>query len=168
MGINKVKIVRWGKSYFVLGWLEQPRQDKNLCTPKVTICLSFNSQHSSSLPTPLSGLAQLCWGERAERTWILLNGHYNGTAVLAALLSVAQLLATTNSSCWILTFVFNHLSPIKINHTELVQYSRVPRPSFSCTIWVLYTVQYTAHCVHSAQCTLWVYTTDKVIGVHSA
>ncbi len=29
-GTNKVKIVQWGKLYFVLGWLKQPKKDKSL------------------------------------------------------------------------------------------------------------------------------------------
>ncbi len=41
-GQIKWKSVRWGKEYFVLGWLEKPRQDKNL----------FYGQGEFKKPTP--------------------------------------------------------------------------------------------------------------------
>ncbi len=66
---NLKKSVRWGKQYFVLGWLVQPRQDKILFywgaqqtnqgwtpfifTPRVPLCLSFNSQQGPPLSSPL-------------------------------------------------------------------------------------------------------------------
>ncbi len=65
--------VRWGKKYFVLGWPEQPRQDKKslvqarraqrrtpfICTLWVPIHLSFNNQQGPPLSTVVSLILKL-------------------------------------------------------------------------------------------------------------